>query len=77
MDRAVPITVGAAARPARGGHRQEERRLALTYDLTLERLIDFDRINRKGETVERVQFPAGYALAGFGDEQQDTRAEPS
>ena len=24
-------------------------------------------INRKGEIVERVQFPKNYALAGFGE----------
>lgn len=27
----------------------------------------YDVINRKGEIVERVQFPKGYVLAGFGD----------
>jgi hypothetical protein len=27
----------------------------------------YDVINRKGEIVERVQFPAGYVLAGFGE----------
>lgn len=27
----------------------------------------YDVIDRKGEIVERVQFPKGYALAGFGD----------
>jgi hypothetical protein len=27
----------------------------------------YDVINRKGEIVERVQFPKGYALAGFGE----------
>jgi len=27
----------------------------------------YDVINRNGEIVERVQFPAGYVLAGFGE----------
>lgn len=27
----------------------------------------YDVVNRKGEVTERVQFPKGYALAGFGD----------
>jgi hypothetical protein len=27
----------------------------------------YDVINRKGEIVERVQFPAGYVLGGFGE----------
>ncbi|MES2521744.1 MAG: hypothetical protein V4617_03515 [Gemmatimonadota bacterium] len=27
----------------------------------------YDVINRKGEIVERVQFPGGYVLAGFGE----------
>jgi hypothetical protein len=27
----------------------------------------YDVINRKGEIVERVQFPKNYALAGFGE----------
>jgi hypothetical protein len=29
----------------------------------------YDVINRKGETVERVQFPTGYVLSGFGEHE--------
>ena len=33
--------------------------------------VSYDVVNRNGEVTERVQFPKGYALVGFGNGGDD------